>query len=92
MMHFSIDLIVAFTPGPTHNTTWTKSLDQFPLDLSFHGTHPNDWLSDPPTASEERISQHLVSCEVILLKFVDISSTKLQSMLPTRRLFDDDQT
>ena len=42
--------------------------------------------------SEERISQQLVSCEVLLLKFVDISSTKLQSMLPTRRLFDDHQT
>ena len=60
--------------------------------LSFHGTHPNDWLSDPPRASKERISQQFVSCEVHLLKFVDMSSTKLQSMLPTCRLFDDDQT
>ena len=35
----------------------------------------------------------LVWCEVLLLKFVAMSSsTKLQSLLPTRRLFDDDQT
>ena len=71
---------------------WTQSLDQFSVDLSFHGTHSNDWLSDPPRASEERILQQLISCEVLLLKFVDMSSTKFQSMLPTRRLFDDDQT
>ena len=42
--------------------------------------------------SEERISQQLVSCEILLLKFVAMSSTKLQSMHPTRRMFDDDQT
>ena len=67
-------------------------MDRFSVDLSFHGTHPNDWLSDPLRASEEQILQQLISCEVLLLKFVDMSSTKLQSMLPTRRMFDDDQT
>jgi len=99
MMLFSIDLIVALSPGHTRNTMihllwwfWTKSLYQISVDLSFHCTHTNDWLSDPPRASEERISQQLVSCEVILLKFVDMSSTKLQSMLPTRRLFDNNPT
>jgi hypothetical protein len=33
-----------------------------------------------------------VSCEVLPLKFDDMSSMKLQSMLPTRRLFNNNQT
>ena len=41
--------------------------------------------------ASNRISQQLISCEV-LLKCVDMGSTKLRSMLPTRRLYDDDQT
>ena len=37
------------------------------------------------------LQKQLVSCEVLVLKFVDMSSTKLPSVLPTRRLFDDDK-
>ena len=96
--HFSIDLNVALSPCLTRNTMihllwWllTKSLHHFSVNISFHDTHPNHCLSDTPRASEERISQQLVSREVLLLKFVDMSSTKLQSMFPTRRLFDENQ-
>ena len=78
-------------------TPWFISYDDFGqksesvFSWSFISRqHPNEWLSDPPRASKERILQQLVSCEVLLLKLT--SSTKLQSMLPTHQLFDDDQT
>jgi len=65
-----------------------------PLSCCFSWGTAAHWMLCGRQHCSDSEASHLTATirGVLLLKFVDMTSTKLQSMLPTHRLFDDDQT